>query len=50
MFYKKLLELDPKLKNKINSTDSQRSIRAYEVKKFTNKSIQDWYQNTNPCL
>jgi tRNA dimethylallyltransferase len=48
MFYKKLLELDPKLKNKINSTDSQRSIRAYEVKKFTNKSIQDWYQNTNP--
>ena len=48
IFYKKLLDLDPKSKNRINSTDSQRSIRAYEVKKFTNKSIQDWYQNTNP--
>ncbi len=48
IFYKKLLELDPKSKNKINSTDSQRSIRAYEVKKFTNKSLHDWYQNTSP--
>ena len=48
IFYKKLLELDPKSKNKFNSTDSQRSIRAYEVKKFTNKSIHDWYQNTIP--
>ena len=48
IFYKKLLDLDPKSKNRINSTDSQRSIRAYEVKKFTNKSIQDWYQNTYP--
>ena len=47
IFYKKLLELDPKSKNKINSTDSQRSIRAYEVKKFTNKSLHDWYQNTS---
>ena len=48
IFYKKLLELDPKSKNKVNPTDSQRSIRAYEVKKFTNKSIHDWYQNTIP--
>tara|TARA_B100000900_G_scaffold194791_1_gene164755 strand:+ start:40 stop:951 length:912 start_codon:yes stop_codon:yes gene_type:complete len=48
IFYKKLLELDPKSKNKVNPTDTQRSIRAYEVKKFTNKSIHDWYQNTNP--
>jgi tRNA dimethylallyltransferase len=48
IFYKKLLELDPKSKNKVNSTDTQRSIRAYEVKKFTNKSIHDWYQNTIP--
>ena len=48
IFYKKLLELDPKSKNKINPTDSQRSIRAFEVKKFTNKSIHDWYQNTIP--
>jgi len=33
-FYKKLLKLDPLLKGKINPTDTQRSIRAYEVKKF----------------
>ena len=36
-FYEKLLKLDPPLKGKINPTDSQRSIRAYEVKKFTKK-------------
>ena len=48
MFYKKLLDLDPKSKNKINSTDTQRSIRAYEVKKFTNISLYDWYKNTVP--
>ena len=45
-FYKKLLKLDPKSKNKINSTDSQRSIRAYEVKYFTKKSIHDWFKET----
>tara|TARA_B100000427_G_scaffold311828_1_gene302789 strand:- start:21 stop:932 length:912 start_codon:yes stop_codon:yes gene_type:complete len=45
-FYKKLLKLDPTSKNKINSTDTQRSIRAYEVKTFTNKSFHDWFKNT----
>jgi len=45
-FYKKLLKLDPKSKNKINSSDSQRSIRAYEVKYFTKKSIHDWFKET----
>ena len=45
-FYKKLLKLDPKSNNKINSTDSQRSIRAYEVKYFTKKSIHDWFKET----
>ena len=38
-FYEKLLKLDPPLKGKINPTDSQRSIRAYEVKKFTKISL-----------
>ena len=33
-------------KKKINKNDSQRSIRAYEVKKFTNKSLFDWYSET----
>ena len=45
-FYKKLLKLDPTSKNKINPTDPHRSIRAYEVKLYTDKSIHDWYKNT----
>ena len=45
-FYEKLLKLDPSLKGRINPTDSQRSIRAYEVKKFTKKSLYEWFNNT----
>ncbi len=45
-FYEKLLILDPSLKGKIKPTDSQRSIRAYEVKKFTKKSLYEWFKNT----
>ena len=45
-FYLKLLKLDKFVKNKINSTDIQRSLRAYEVIYFTKKSIFEWYKNT----
>jgi len=45
-FYEKLLKLDPSSRGKINPTDKQRSIRAYEVKKFTKKSLHDWFKNT----
>ena len=45
-FYKKLLKLDPLCKNKINPTDPQRSLRAYEVKLHTKKSIYEWYKYT----
>ena len=45
-FYEKLLKLDPLVKNKIEPFDTQRSIRAYEVKKFTKKSIFEWYKLT----
>ncbi len=45
-FYEKLLKLDPSLRGKINPTDTQRSIRAYEVKKFTKKSLHEWFKNT----
>ena len=45
-FYQNLIKLDSMSKNKINSTDTQRSIRAYEVKKFTKKSIHDWFKET----
>ena len=46
-FYNKLVKLDPLIKNKIKLTDAQRSIRAYEVKLFTKKSIFEWFKETN---
>ena len=45
-FYKELLLLDPLVKNIIEPFDTQRSIRAYEVKKFTKRSIFQWYKLT----
>ena len=45
-FFEKLIKLDPKINQKINSTDVQRSIRAYEVKSYTKKSLFDWFTNT----
>ena len=45
-FFKKLIKLDPLIKEKINPTDVQRSIRAYEIKSFTKKSLVDWFKNT----
>ena len=45
-FYKKLLQIDPKIKVFVNSNDIQRSIRAYEVKWFTGTSLLDWYKDT----
>jgi tRNA dimethylallyltransferase len=45
-FYQKLIKLDSNSKEKINQTDAQRSIRAYEVKQFTKKSFHDWFQDT----
>ena len=49
-FYKKLIELDPKCKNKISFNDKQRLIRFYEVKFYTKKSIFLWQKklNNNP--
>ncbi len=45
-FFKELLKIDPLAKNKINPSDTQRSIRAYEIKTYTNKSIYSWFKNT----
>jgi tRNA dimethylallyltransferase len=45
-FYKELIKIDPKSKDKILSTDSQRSQRAYEVYIKTKKSLFDWISNT----
>ncbi len=45
-FYFKLLKIDPSVKNKIEPTDAQRSIRAYEVISISKKSIFEWYKKT----
>ena len=45
-FFSKLAKLDPLAINYINASDSQRSIRAYEVKLFTKKSMYEWFKKT----
>ena len=45
-FYKKLINLDPLIKKFIDSNDVQRSIRAYEIKKYTKISMINWFKNT----
>ncbi len=45
-FYSLLIKFDPKIKGRINPTDSQRLQRAYEVKLKTKKSLFDWFANT----
>ena len=45
-FFEKLLEIDPKVKDKILPTDSQRAQRAYEVMIKTKKSLFDWISKT----
>jgi len=45
-FFKRLYKIDPLIKNNINATDIQRSIRAFEVKSYTKKSLFDWFKNT----
>ncbi len=47
-FYSELVKIDPISKNMINKNDIQRTIRAFEVKKFTKKSLFDWYKSTSP--
>ena len=45
-FFSKLIKLDPMVINQIRSTDSQRLMRAYEIKLFTKKSMYEWFKNT----
>ena len=45
-FFSRLIKLDPLVKKYIKSPDTQRSIRAYEVKYFTKKSIYLWFKET----
>jgi tRNA dimethylallyltransferase len=45
-FYKKLLKIDPKSKDRFDSNDTQRTIRAFEVKSFTKISMYEWLNKT----
>ena len=45
-FFSRLKNLDPLAAKRINPLDSQRSIRAYEIKLFTKKSMYEWFKNT----
>jgi len=45
-FYKKLLKIDSKAKDKFDPKDSQRTIRAFEVKSFTKISMYEWLNKT----
>jgi len=45
-FYKKLLKMDPKVKDKFDPNDTQRTIRAFEIKSFTKISMYEWLSKT----
>ena len=49
-FYKKLIKSDPKVKNKFDPMDTQRSIRAFEIKTHTKISMYDWFNKTKPIF
>ena len=46
IFFQHLIKIDPLVKNQINPNDVQRTIRAFEIKKFTKKSITKWFKKT----
>ena len=45
-FYKHLLRIDPIAKDKFDQNDTQRTIRAFEVKSFTKISMYEWLSKT----
>ena len=45
-FFLKLAKLDPLVKKHLSYSDTQRSIRAYEIKLFTKKSMYEWFKKT----
>ena len=47
-FYKKLLIIDPMAEGKFDKNDTQRTIRAFEVKSFTKISMYEWLSKTKP--
>ena len=47
-FFKQLLKLDPLAKKFVLPSDPHRSMRVYEIKKFTNKSLFELIEETKP--
>ena len=45
-FYLRLVKEDPLVRDNIDPSDTQRIIRAYEIKLFTKKSMYEWFKNT----
>ena len=45
-FFSKLIKVDPLARNHINYLDTQRAVRAYEIKMFTKKSMYEWFKKT----
>ena len=45
-FFLKLSKLDPHSKLHLSPSDTQRVIRAYEIKVYTKKSMYDWFKST----
>jgi tRNA dimethylallyltransferase len=45
-FYEKLLKNDPESKDKFNPNDTQRTIRAFEIKSFTKIYMYEWLKKT----
>ena len=46
-FYRKLIKIDPSVKDRFDPNDIQRSIRAFEIKSFTKISMYTWLTKTN---
>jgi len=45
-FYSKLLKIDPMIKDRFDQNDTQRTIRAFEIKSFTKVSMYEWLDKT----
>ena len=46
IFLQRLKKIDPEILNYVNPSDTQRLIRAYEVKLFTKKTLLEWFNST----
>ena len=45
-FYNKLLKIDPEVNGRFDPNDTQRTIRAFEIKLFTKISMYQWLNKT----